>query len=95
MKDRLSIDREKIDTIDEQLARLFEERFHVVEDVVDYKIDNHMQVLDSSREAVITKKNVMRIQDENIRPYFKKLYMEMLRLSREYQQKIMDEREDN
>ena len=41
---RLDKDREKIDEIDAQIAKLFEERFETVRDVIDYKIENRLPI---------------------------------------------------
>lgn len=82
----------KIDTIDKQIAELFEERFNVVKDVIDYKIENRLPILNSGREKEITEKNTNRIQDEDIREYFKVWYEELLLLSKEYQKQIQDEK---
>lgn len=89
---RLDEDRKKIDTIDKQIAELFEERFNVVKDVIDYKIENRLPILNSGREKEITEKNMNRIQDEDIREYFKVWYEELLLLSKEYQKQIQDEK---
>ena len=40
MTDRLDEDRRSIDEIDAKMAALFEERFKIVADVIDYKIEN-------------------------------------------------------
>lgn len=89
---RLDEDRKKIDTIDKQIAELFEERFNVVKDVIDYKIENRLPILNSGREKEITERNTKRIQDEDIREYFKVWYEELLLLSKEYQKQIQDEK---
>ena len=89
---RLDEDRKKIDTIDKQIVELFEERFNVVKDVIDYKIENRLPILNSGREKEITEKNTNRIQDEDIREYFKVWYEELLLLSKEYQKQIQDEK---
>lgn len=89
---RLDDDRKKIDEIDKKITELFEERFNVVKDVIDYKIENHLPILNSGREQEITEKNTKRIQDEDIREYFKVWYEELLLLSKEYQKQIRDEK---
>ena len=68
---RLDEDRKKIDVIDRQIAELFEKRFEIVKDVIEYKIENRLPILNSGREAEITRKNTALIQDEDIREYFK------------------------
>lgn len=89
---RLEDDRNKIDEIDAEIVRLFEDRFHVVEDVIEYKMENRLEILDSSREDIILEKNLNRIQDNNIRPYFEEVYKEMLKQSKLYQQQIKERR---
>lgn len=91
--DRLDEDRAVIDEIDEQLVQLFEKRFHTVEDIISYKMENNMEILDASRESVITEKNLNRLTDESLHPYFKKWYEEMLALSRAYQKEIKERRQ--
>ena len=88
---RLDEDRKQIDVIDRQIAELFEKRFEVVRDVIEYKIENRLPILNSGREAEITKKNTALIKDEDIREYFKVWYEELFLLSKEYQKQIQDE----
>ena len=90
MPDRLEEDRKQIDEIDAQLAVLFEKRFHIVKDVIDYKIENRLPILDSGREQEIIARNCARITDDDILHYFRRLYTDMLELSKEYQQDILD-----
>lgn len=88
---RLDEDRKKIDVIDRQIAELFEKRFEIVKDVIEYKIENRLPILNSGREAEITRKNTALIQDEDTREYFKVWYEELLLLSKEYQKQIQEE----
>ena len=90
MSTRLEQDREEIDQIDAQIAELFEKRFHVVHDIIDFKIENRMPILDSGREKDITERSCARIEDDQIRIYFRSLYTHMLDLSREYQKEVLD-----
>ena len=71
MATRLDLDRLAIDEIDARLAELFEKRFEVVRDIIDYKVENRLPILDSSREKQIIETNVSRIQDDDIRVYFR------------------------
>jgi monofunctional chorismate mutase len=92
MTDKLEDDRKAIDAIDAKMAVLFEERFKIVADIISYKIENQMPILDSNREAEITEKNCRRIEDEDIRAYYRKYFSELLKFSREYQKQIQDEK---
>lgn len=92
MATRLDLDRAKIDEIDAQLAQLFEQRFEVVRDIIDYKVENRLPILDNSREKQIIENNASRIEDDDVRIYFRKLYMYMLDLSRDFQDDILREK---
>ena len=89
---RLEKDREEIDQIDAALAGLFEKRFTVVRDIIDYKIENRLPILDSGRESEIIEKSSGCVQDDDIRMYFKRFYRNMLELSREFQEEILKEK---
>jgi chorismate mutase len=91
---QLDRDRDEIDRIDAQIAELFEKRFRTVEDVIRYKQENHLSILNQGREDTITEKNAARIQSSDIRPYFIKMYKEILSLSRKYQQEILNRKEE-
>ena len=60
MKD-LSKARDEIDNIDTQTIKLFEQRMYIVKDVANYKIENNLPVLDSSRENMMLEKNLKKI----------------------------------
>lgn len=82
--------RMEIDLCDEQIAQLFERRFTAVQQVIAYKIENHLPILDSGREEIIKKKNRDRIQNESLKMYYAAWYEELLKLSKEYQKEILD-----
>lgn len=88
---RLDNDRKEIDEIDEQIAKLFEKRFETVRDVIAYKIENRLPILNSDREKEITEKNVNLIEDEDVQPYFRAWYENLLTLSKEFQKEIQDD----
>ena len=90
MSDRLTEDRNQIDAIDQEIAALFEKRFSVVKDIIDYKIENRLPILDSGREQEIIARNCERIEDDDIRYYFRKMYTAMIELSKEYQTDILN-----
>lgn len=79
-----------INSIDKEMAELFEKRMQAVEDVVNYKMENKMQVLDASREKEIIKRNVEYIENEDYQEYYLKLFDKMLELSKTYQRRIIN-----
>ena len=90
MANRLEEDRKEIDAIDKQIAQLFEKRFRIVKDIIDYKIENRLPILDSGREAEIIAANCDRVEDDDIRYYFRRMYTDMIELSKEYQTDILN-----
>ena len=62
--------RVKIDSIDEQITKLFEQRMKAVEGVLEYKKQNNMQIFDGSREKAIIAKNVARLENADLEKYF-------------------------
>lgn len=49
--------RNVINSVDETMAQLFEKRMQAVEDVIAYKLEHDMQILDSSREQEVIQRN--------------------------------------
>ncbi|MER0123482.1 chorismate mutase [Streptococcus sp. ZJ93] len=87
----LSKQREKIDQIDKELVRLFEERMQTALEVVAIKKEHGLPVLDSSREAQVIEKVCSYLNDETLRQPLTEWYTEMMRLSRAHQQKQLDD----
>ena len=80
--------RSEIDEADEQLVKLFEKRFRAVKNVIRWKMENGMEILDRSREEAILSRNCSRLEQEELRPYFEEWYRKMLEISRRYQEDI-------
>lgn len=78
----------KIDAIDLKLVQLFEERMHVVEEVIDIKLKNNMEILDSSREEQVIQKAVNRLDDAQLSDELRDFFTELMRISRGYQARI-------
>ncbi len=81
--------RSRINEIDHQLVKLFEERMHVVENVARYKAENSLPVFDSSREKDNIEKNSATLEDQNLKKYFQEWYRYTMEVSREYQKDIL------
>ena len=59
--DLLQQARAEIDTVDAEMAALFERRMRAVADVVRYKAETGKPVFDAAREAAVLDKNTARI----------------------------------
>ncbi len=76
--------REQIDRIDRELVPLFIKRMNVSAEVAEYKRENHMRVLDPSRERALLEK-ISELSGEEFEEYSRTLYSTILDLSRSYQ----------
>ena len=70
--------RTRINEIDDQLVRLFEERMHTVENVAKYKAENNIPVFDSFREKENIEKNS-----------YEEWYQYTMEVSKEYQKDLL------
>ena len=87
---RLEQARNIINICDENIAKLFEDRMHAVENVIAYKKENGLPVLDAAREKEVIERNLAKIQDEKLKPYYEDLLVQLMRISREYQKDILE-----
>ena len=62
--DKLSQARAVIDEVDAQMAQLFCRRMDAVRDVVAYKKEHGLPVLDASREEAVVEKNLALLPDK-------------------------------
>lgn len=77
--------RATINEVDQQMAALFEQRMQAVEDVIAYKLEQHLEILDASREQQVIEKNSQYIQNPAYAPYYKEFIEDVMRISRGYQ----------
>lgn len=85
----LSECRKEIDNIDRQLVELFEKRMNVVTKVAEYKIENNIPILNSTREAEVIKKNVERLNNKDYSQSTEKFFVDLMEVSREFQAEII------
>ena len=55
--------RMEIDAIDQQLMELFEKRMALSKSVVEYKIENHLEIFQPEREREVIEKNLNRLKN--------------------------------
>lgn len=83
--------RDKIDLVDEEIVRLFEERMNLCKDVAEFKIKNHKQVLDTEREKQKIEKILKLPKDEAYRQSSGELFRQIMAMSRKMQYKMLAE----
>lgn len=88
--DKLQEARAKIDELDRELCRLFEERMHTVAEVAAYKQEHEMAVFDPAREGEILAACPSRLTDDTLAPFYRDFQENLMRISRTYQHKQLD-----
>ena len=79
-----------IDEIDTEIIKLFEKRMATVKDVIEFKIENNMPILDSNREAVMLEKNLTKISNEEYKKYYHLVLEGFLKASKDLQKDILE-----
>ena len=80
----------KIDEIDSKIIELYEQRMNMVKDVIEYKIQNNIPILDSSREESMLEKNLKKINQEQFKKYYKTVLEGFFKASKDMQKDILD-----
>ena len=71
------------------MAELFEQRMAAVQQVLVYKKEHNLPILDAAREQIVIEKGVARIQDPILKPYYEELLIKQMELSRRYQKTLL------
>lgn len=85
MSENLDAMRVKIDEIDAEMTRLFEERMKLAADVGHLKITEKLPVSDTVREAEILKRGAARLSSPELRPYYLSYQKTLMDLSKDLQ----------
>lgn len=80
--------RNRIDKIDGELTKLFEERMKVAAEVGKYKQENNVPVFNREREREVLNNATANVS-EDLQSYTKTLYQTIFELSRSYQKRII------
>lgn len=86
---QLQAAREEIDRVDREMAALFERRMTAVAQVADHKKKNGLPIFDPEREDAVIAKNTAYIQDESLRPFYVEFMRDTMKVSRQYQRKML------
>ncbi|SPS07439.1 chorismate mutase [Latilactobacillus sakei] len=80
---------QKIDTLDQQLAALFEQRMAVVDEIAQIKFDNQIGLTNIQREKAVMDQRMAAVEDSKFEPYIVDLYQTMILIAKQYQVKKM------
>ena len=83
--------RAKIDEIDRQLTKLFEERLNVVNDICQYKIDHGLPIEHQNREEEVVKKNIQHLSNKGYADELTRFFLNTMEISKQVQYKKVRE----
>lgn len=86
---KLEIARKKINEIDEQMLRLFEERMKASEMVAEYKKENGLPIFDGTREQEIIAHHLELLKDKKLAMYYLTFFEGVLSSSKDYQKDLL------
>lgn len=95
MKTKLEEAREIINEIDKEMINLFIKRMSAVRMVAEHKLENHIPVLDSSREADLKKKNLEVLSNDELSAYYLTFFEGVLTSSKDYQKELIKKHEES
>ena len=81
--------RKKINQIDEEMAKLFEERMNISNEIAKYKLSHALPILDKNRESEVLEKNSYFIQDPIICEYYVNYLKNVMDISKKYQSRLL------
>ena len=81
--------RKRIDEIDKELVRLFEERMNTVVDVAKYKKENNIDVLNKNREAEVVEKAINNLKDKKYAEEVADFFNHLMDISKNFQRKAI------
>jgi len=82
--------RKEINSIDKEIAALFEKRMDCVTDVATYKMANGIPILDEKRESAVIERNSELIVNSEYKPYYVSFIQSMMAISRKYQDRMFN-----
>ena len=80
-----------INDVDKEMILLFKKRMNASKMVAEYKIENNLNVLDSSRESFIIEKNTKLLDDKELEKYYLTFFAGVLKSSKDYQVDLIKE----
>lgn len=78
----------KINEIDEQMLKLFEERMHVAKGIGEYKKEHQLPILDQSRENALLEMMKNKVSDKELVSYYEDFLKYLMSLSKAYQHEV-------
>ena len=87
--EKLKEAREKINEIDQEMARLFEERMQTSKVIAEYKKEHGLPIYDAAREQAVIEQNKGFIKDYEIGSYYPRFLSDVMAISKQYQEHLI------
>ena len=78
-----------INSIDEQMIKLFEQRMNIAKDIALYKKLNNLPIVNEEREKTLIDRNISLLNNQELSSYYLDFIKEVIALSKEYQNAII------
>lgn len=89
--DKLFVAREKINSVDSKMAKLFCERLDAVKEIAEFKAEHALPIFDATRETELIEKNSSLIENEVIKAHYINFLKNNMQISRSYQAELYPE----
>lgn len=86
--------RSRIDEIDKEITKLFEERMNTVINIGNYKKTNNLPIFNRDREDEVIEKNISYLKNEDYAQETRKFFVSLMEVSRELQSRKMLEADE-
>lgn len=83
--------RKLIDEADTQIREGFQKRMQAVVEVINYKKEHQLPILDSQREKEVIAKNLAKLDDVKLAKYYEELLNDLMQISKAYQEDLLHE----
>lgn len=78
--------RKKIDVIDQEMLKLFEERMNLAYQIGQIKKERKLPILDSDREKEVINRNITLLKNQKLIPLYIKFITNLMNLSKEFEE---------
>ena len=95
MKKDLKKIRLNINNIDNDMKHLFIKRMELIKQVIEYKKENNLNILDTSRENEIINLNSNDLLNSEYYEYYLEFIKNIMNISKEYQKNILNSSKNN
>lgn len=86
----LNEQRNKIDALDREIAKLFSERMETAGEIAKIKAGNGLPVFDAAREAQVLEKNAALLENPALRAYYVSFLQSVMDISKRYQSSLLE-----